>query len=39
VALNVNQENAAAIRVYRRLGFAFYCDFKEGLAVQQKQPG
>jgi GNAT superfamily N-acetyltransferase len=32
VVLNVDQRNAAAIRVYERLGFRSYCDFAEGLA-------
>jgi predicted GNAT family acetyltransferase len=32
VALNVNQANAAALRVYERLGFRRYCAFYEGLA-------
>ena len=32
IALNVHQPNAAAIRVYRRLGFVPYCDFREGVA-------
>jgi predicted GNAT family acetyltransferase len=32
VALNVNQANAAALRVYERLGFRRYCPFYEGLA-------
>jgi len=32
VVLNVDQRNAAAIRVYERLGFRRYCDFAEGLA-------
>lgn len=30
VALNVHEHNAAAIRVYERLGFEPYCQFKEG---------
>jgi ribosomal protein S18 acetylase RimI-like enzyme len=33
IALNVEQRNAAAIRVYERLGFVRYCAFNEGLAV------
>lgn len=32
IALNVRQSNAAAIRVYERLGFRCYCPFLEGLA-------
>jgi RimJ/RimL family protein N-acetyltransferase len=32
IALNVNQANAAAVRVYERLGFRRYCAFYEGLA-------
>jgi GNAT superfamily N-acetyltransferase len=32
VALNVAQDNAAALRVYERLGFARYCAFYEGVA-------
>jgi ribosomal protein S18 acetylase RimI-like enzyme len=35
VALNVNQDNHVARRVYERLGFARYCDFIEGLAVRR----
>jgi ribosomal protein S18 acetylase RimI-like enzyme len=35
VALNVNQGNAVALRVYERLGFARYCAFVEGLAVRR----
>jgi ribosomal protein S18 acetylase RimI-like enzyme len=35
IALNVHEHNAAAIRVYERLGFARYCTFKEGLAVRR----
>jgi ribosomal protein S18 acetylase RimI-like enzyme len=34
VALHVNRKNAAAIRVYERLGFGAYCDFVEGPAVR-----
>lgn len=33
VALNVNQRNAAAIRVYEHLGFRRYCAFYEGVAA------
>jgi ribosomal protein S18 acetylase RimI-like enzyme len=32
IALNVKQSNAAAIRVYERLGFRRYCPFYEGVA-------
>jgi len=32
IALNVRQSNAAAIRVYERLGFRTYCRFLEGIA-------
>jgi ribosomal protein S18 acetylase RimI-like enzyme len=38
VALNVNQANLNAIRVYERLGFIRYCPFYEGLAMLQEQP-
>jgi GNAT superfamily N-acetyltransferase len=41
IALNVAQRNAAAIRVYERLGFTRYCPFYEGLAErteEEKQP-
>ncbi len=33
-ALNVNQRNTAAIKVYERLGYARYCAFKEGVALE-----
>jgi ribosomal protein S18 acetylase RimI-like enzyme len=33
IGLNVTQRNAAAIRVYERLGFCRYCEFIEGPAV------
>jgi ribosomal protein S18 acetylase RimI-like enzyme len=33
VVLNVVESNAAAIRVYERLGFARYCEYREGGAV------
>ncbi len=35
VALNVSQGNAAALRVYERLGFVRYCAFVEGRAVRR----
>lgn len=34
VALNVSENNAAAIRVYERLGFARYCAYREGIAIR-----
>lgn len=34
IALNVAQQNTAAIRAYERVGFARYCPFYEGLAVR-----
>jgi GNAT superfamily N-acetyltransferase len=34
VALNVNQRNEAAIRVYHRLGYVRYCPFHEGVAIK-----
>ena len=37
VALNVIRANAAAIRVYERLGFAAYCEFVEGLAERHAE--
>ena len=38
VALNVNQQNEPAIRVYKRLGFVPYCSYYEGLAVSRVVP-
>src|SRR5215831_629632 len=35
-ALNVNVENAAAIRVYESLGFRVHCEFREGMAERRK---
>jgi ribosomal protein S18 acetylase RimI-like enzyme len=35
IVLNVAQSNAAAVRLYQRLGFERYCEFYEGLADQQ----
>jgi len=35
VVLNVAESNAAAIRVYERLGFARYCDYREGRAIHR----
>ena len=32
IALNVTQNNAAAIAVYERLGFTRYCEYREGHA-------
>lgn len=32
VALNVNQENRTALRIYENLGFTRYCEFVEGVA-------
>jgi ribosomal protein S18 acetylase RimI-like enzyme len=34
VALNVDESNAAAMRIYERLGFARYCEYREGVAAQ-----
>ena len=40
IALNVHEHNHAAIRVYERLGFVWYCTFIEALAViRQSQNG
>jgi len=35
VVLNVAEENAAARRVYERLGFREYCEYREGLALRR----
>ena len=32
IALNVNQSNVSAIRIYERLGFKRHCSYCEGLA-------
>jgi ribosomal protein S18 acetylase RimI-like enzyme len=37
VALNVHQHNAAALRVYERLGYQRYCAFFEGMAKQDER--
>ena len=34
IALNVEQQNAAAVRVYERLGFRRHCAFQEGIVVR-----
>jgi ribosomal protein S18 acetylase RimI-like enzyme len=33
IALNVEETNERAIRVYKKLGFLSHCTFKEGLAT------
>jgi len=33
VVLNVDESNAAALRVYERLGFERYCEYREGIAI------
>jgi ribosomal protein S18 acetylase RimI-like enzyme len=35
VALNVEDGNAAAIRVYEKLGFRQYCEYREGPAIRR----
>jgi predicted GNAT family acetyltransferase len=35
IALNVNQKNAPAVRVYERLGFTRHCVYHEGLAPRR----
>ena len=39
VALNVNQRNDAAIRVYHKLGYRRYCPFHEGVALNTHPAG
>ena len=34
VALNVGESNAAAMRVYQRLAFERYCEYREGIAAR-----
>ncbi len=36
IALNVKNQNAAAIRVYEQLGFRFHCGYWEGFATMKK---
>ncbi|HTQ55407.1 MAG TPA: GNAT family N-acetyltransferase [Bryobacteraceae bacterium] len=36
VALNVAQTNAGAIRIYERLGFARYCEYREGPMYRER---
>jgi len=35
IALNVRENNAAAIRVYERLGFQRYCGYVEAMAIKR----
>jgi GNAT superfamily N-acetyltransferase len=35
VVLNVGESNAVAMRVYERLGFARYCEYREGVAIYE----
>lgn len=35
IALNVEESNRAAVRIYERLGFRKYCEYREGMAVRR----
>ena len=36
VALNVKNDNAAAISCYKKLGFELYCEYEESLFTRKK---
>jgi ribosomal protein S18 acetylase RimI-like enzyme len=37
IALNVDQRNAAAVRLYQQSGFTLHCGFVEGVAVKNEE--